>query len=193
MSENPQRKRHPSSCGSHRTDGECPVSSCLLGKQLATLSDSAFAIGAGPANHLGLDEGSCTDEHRPRSELLEGRCHFAGEADGLVLATLAGKPRPLPPSRSWPRHRSRPDAGLELCSVLGAVSNHCRDELEGGANGPLGVVLHCDRGSPDHHRGIADELLHNNRRSGQQWPGRARRSPSGPRGRPRDRVSPRRA
>ena len=33
------------------------------------------------------------------------------------------------------------------------------DELETGADAPLGVVLVGDRGAPDRHHGVADELL----------------------------------
>ena len=33
------------------------------------------------------------------------------------------------------------------------------DELEGGADGPLGVVLARDRRAPDGHDRVADELL----------------------------------
>ena len=33
------------------------------------------------------------------------------------------------------------------------------DEVEGGADGALGVVLGRDRGAPDGHHGVADELL----------------------------------
>ena len=53
-----------------------------------------------------------------------------------------------------------PDAGLELGPVLGAVGGDGRDELEAGSHRTLGVVLLRDRGSPDRHDGVADELLH---------------------------------
>ena len=36
---------------------------------------------------------------------------------------------------------------------------HGGDEVEGGANGALGVVLLGDRRAPDRHHGVADELL----------------------------------
>ena len=52
-----------------------------------------------------------------------------------------------------------PDAGLELGLVLGAVGGHGRDELEPGPHGPFGVVLLGDRGTPDGHDRVADELL----------------------------------
>ena len=43
--------------------------------------------------------------------------------------------------------------------MLGAVGGDGRDELEAGPHGPLGVVLLRDRGAPDRHDGVADELL----------------------------------
>ena len=43
--------------------------------------------------------------------------------------------------------------------MLGAVGGDGRDELEAGSHRPFGVVLLCDRGAPDRHDGIADELL----------------------------------
>jgi hypothetical protein len=52
-----------------------------------------------------------------------------------------------------------PDPGLEIGPVLGAVGGDGRDELEAGSHGPFGVVLLGDRGTPDGHDGIADELL----------------------------------
>ena len=56
-----------------------------------------------------------------------------------------------------PRHD--PDAGLEVGSVLGAVGRYGRDELKAGPHGTLGVVLLCDRYTPDRHDCVADELL----------------------------------
>jgi hypothetical protein len=44
--------------------------------------------------------------------------------------------------------------------VLRAVGGYGRGELEAGSDGPFGVVLFGDGGSPDGHDGIADELLH---------------------------------
>ena len=52
-----------------------------------------------------------------------------------------------------------PDPGLEVGLVLGAVGGDGRDELEAGPHRPLGVVLLRDRGAPDRHDGVADELL----------------------------------
>ena len=43
--------------------------------------------------------------------------------------------------------------------VLAAVGGDGRDELEAGPDRSLGVVLLGDRGPPDRHDGVADELL----------------------------------
>ena len=72
-----------------------------------------------------------------------------------------------------------PDARLEVGSVLGAVGGNGRDELEARSHRALRVVLLCDRGAPDRHDGVADELLDDARRSGRRSPGRARSNPTG--------------
>ena len=64
-----------------------------------------------------------------------------------------------------------PDPGLQLGRVLGAVGGDGRDELEAGPHGPLGVVLLRDRGAPDRHDGVADELLDDAAVAGDDGPG----------------------
>ena len=43
--------------------------------------------------------------------------------------------------------------------MLRTVGSDGRDELEAGPDGPLRVVFLSDRGAPDRHHGVADELL----------------------------------
>ena len=64
-----------------------------------------------------------------------------------------------------------PDPGLEVGRVLGAVGGDGRDELEAGPHRPLGVVLLRDRGAPDRHDGVADELLDDAAVAGDDGPG----------------------
>ena len=52
------------------------------------------------------------------------------------------------------------DPSLEIGPALRAVAGDGGDELEAGPDRPLGVVLLRDRGAPDRHDGVADELLH---------------------------------
>ena len=55
--------------------------------------------------------------------------------------------------------------------MLGAVGGDGRDELDAGADGTLGVVLLRDRGAPDRHDGVADELLDDAPVAGDDGPG----------------------
>ena len=64
-----------------------------------------------------------------------------------------------------------PDPGLELGPLLGAVAGDGRDELEAGADRPFGIVLLGDRGTPDGHDGVTDELLHDAAVAGDDRPG----------------------
>ena len=68
-----------------------------------------------------------------------------------------------------------------------------RDEVERRANGPLGVVLVCDRRSPDGHDGVADELLDGAAVALDDRAARCRSSARGARARPRRRGPPRSA
>ena len=55
--------------------------------------------------------------------------------------------------------------------MLDPVSGDGRDELEAGPDGALGVVLLRDRGAPDRHDGVANELFHNAPVPGDDGPG----------------------
>ena len=67
------------------------------------------------------------------------------------------------------------------------------DELEAGADGPLGVVLAGGRRAPDRHDRVADELLDGAAVAADDVAWRGRSSGSASRGRPRRRAPRRRA
>ncbi len=74
-------------------------------------------------------------------------------------AVLTRSPATIP----WPTRAER-DRGLAgedagPCLQPGREAAHRLDQLERGADGPLGVVLVGDRRAPDGHHRVADELL----------------------------------
>jgi hypothetical protein len=102
---------------------------------------------------LGGALGRFADEHRPRlGHGLDAGRRVDEVAGDHALALGAERHRRLA--------REHPDARAELGrSDLDAERPHRVEQVERGANGPLGVVLACHRRSPDGHDGVADELL----------------------------------
>ena len=86
-----------------------------------------------------------------------GRLHPRGGVDEVpgdhALAFRAERHRRLAGQDA----RACREAG---CTDLLAERHDGRDEVECGADGPLGVVLVRDRSPPDGHHRVADELLH---------------------------------
>ncbi len=80
---------------------------------------------------------------------------------------------------------ARPERGVE--------ARHRLDELERRPHRPFGVVLVRDRGAPDGHHGVADELLDGAAVALDDRAARCRSSGSGARACPRRRVPPRRS
>ena len=88
------------------------------------------------------------DEHRARGRhrLQSGRGVDEVPGDHALVDGAEGH-----------RRLAGQDAGPRLDG--GTEGAHRVDQVEGRPDGPLGVVLEGDRGAPDRHDGVADELL----------------------------------
>ena len=109
---------------------------------------------AGPRPRRRSPPRSRASSPRPTST-VPGRCsrlNAGGRVDEIAgnhALTVAPSVTAASPVRTPARARS---SRIELRASHG-------DEVERGANGPLGVVLLRDRRAPDRHHGVADELL----------------------------------
>ena len=94
-----------------------------------------------------------------RSVASSTRTVPGGATDWRRLAVLTRSPATIP----WLRG-AEGDGGLAgqdagACAERRFETGHPVDELEGGPDRALGVILVRGRGAPDRHHGVADELL----------------------------------
>ena len=83
-----------------------------------------------------------------------------GSGDGLEPRRRVDEvPRDHPLVRGAERHRGLAGQDAGACLEARAERLDGVDQLEGGADAALGVVLVGDRRAPDGHHGVADELL----------------------------------